>query len=73
MKTVSVRIEIKQANKLHEVADQIAGCSINGMVQRAVDLWLEIEGPVYLAALSDARKKLRQMERQPVRLEGVAS
>lgn len=72
MKTVSVRIEEKQAKKLHEVADQIAGCSLNGMVQRAVDLWLEIEGPVYVAALQEARKKLARKERQPV-AEQVAS
>lgn len=58
MKTVSVRIGEKQAKRLHEVSDLIVGGSINGMVQRAVDLWLEVEGPVYLAALKQAQHKL---------------
>ena len=58
MKTVSVRIGAEQAKKLHEVADQMSGCSLNGLVQRAVDLYLEVEAPVYLAAFKEARAKL---------------
>lgn len=65
MKTVSVRIAEGQAKKLHDVADLAVGSSINAIVQRAVDLWLETEYPVYVVALRDARDKLRK--RQPVR------
>ena len=63
MKTVSVRIKAEQAKRLHEIAETIPGFSINGAVQRAMDLWLEVEGPVYLEAFDEARRKL---ERQPV-------
>jgi Arc/MetJ-type ribon-helix-helix transcriptional regulator len=59
-KTVSVRIGKDQANRLREIVDQFPGGSINGVVQRAVDLWLEKEGTVYLAALREARGRLAQ-------------
>lgn len=62
MKTVSVRIGERQAEKLREVADQMPGSSMNGMVQRAVDLWLEIEGPVYLEALQGIRDRGRKRQ-----------
>lgn len=58
MKTVSVRIGEKQAKRLQEISDLIIGGSINGMVQRSVDLWLEVEGPVYLAHLKQAQHEL---------------
>lgn len=63
-KTVSVLIKTEQASRLREIADCIPGSSINVMVQKAVENWLEIEGTVYL----DAFKRVRQsLERQPVR------
>jgi hypothetical protein len=68
VKTTSVRIKAEQAHRLHEIADNIPGFSINGAVQRAVELWLEVEGPVYLEAFDGARKKLIQ-QRQPVVME----
>lgn len=60
MKTVSVRIGADQAIRLREIVDRIPGGSINGVVQRAVEQWLEIEGPVYLEALREAHGKLAQ-------------
>lgn len=60
VKTVSVRIGKDQASRLREIVDQFPGGSINGVVQRAVDLWLEKEGTVYLAALKEARGRLAQ-------------
>jgi hypothetical protein len=65
MKTVSVRIKAEQAKRLREIAECMPGFSVNGAVQRAMDLWLEIEGPVYKEAFEEAQRKLRQ-ERQPV-------
>jgi hypothetical protein len=63
-KTVSVRIKAEQAAGLREIAEHVPGSSINAVVQRAVEQWLAIEGPVYL----DAFKKVREtLERQPVR------
>jgi hypothetical protein len=59
-KTVSVRIKATQVSRLREIVDQFPGGSINGVVQRAVDLWLEKEGTVYLAALREARGKVAQ-------------
>lgn len=58
MKTVSVRIGEKQAKRLQEISDLEIGGSINGKVQRAVDLWLEVEGPVYLAHLKKMQQEL---------------
>ena len=55
MKTVSVRIDVEQAKKLHDVADQMAGGSINGMVQTAVDFLLKVIGPAQVAALVHGR------------------
>lgn len=54
-KSVSVRIGTDQSERLHEIAEYVPGSSINALVQRAVDQWLEIEGPVYL----DAFKKVK--------------
>lgn len=67
MKTVSVRIGEGQAKKLHEVADLAVGSSINGLVQRALDLWIEVEYPVYLSDLKATRDKLKKI-RQAVRV-----
>lgn len=66
MKTVSVRIEEGQARKLQEVAGQIAGYSISTMVKRGVELFLEQEAPVYLAAFKEIKAKLPRTKRQPV-------
>lgn len=66
MKNVSVRIGGDQAMKLHVIADQIAGCSINGLVQEAVALWLEVEAPVYQAAAKAIADKRRVRSRQAV-------
>lgn len=64
MKTVSVRIDEEQARRLHEIADMIPGSGINALVKRGVGLFLDTEGPVYLAALKQAQVQLQ--ERQPV-------
>lgn len=63
VKTVPVRIGETQAKQLHDIFGQIPGFNLNGLVQRGVDLLLEIEGPVYEAAFKEARAKLK---RQPV-------
>lgn len=65
VKTVSVRIKAEQAAQLQEVVSAFPGGSLNGIVQRAVDLLLEIEVPVYAAKLKEARQKLRK-DRQAV-------
>lgn len=71
MKTVSVRIKSDQARQFREIASNIPGSSINALAQRAAELWLAIEGPVYIDAFKEAREKLERRERQPVRSEGV--
>lgn len=58
VKTVSVRIEEEQARRLQEIAAGFPGSSINGLVRRGVELFLEIEAPVYEAAIREARQKL---------------
>lgn len=65
-KTRSVRLKADQLARLREIAEYIPGSSINALVQRAVEQWLEIEGPVYLEAFQSARETLG--ERQPVRM-----
>jgi hypothetical protein len=61
---VSVRITAEQAKRLREIAGFVPGSSINALAQRGVQLFLNIEAPVYL----DAFKKVREtIERQPVR------
>jgi hypothetical protein len=57
-KLVTVRIRANQATRLREITDYVPGSSINGWVQRAVEQLLEIEGPVYLAALREVHQKL---------------
>lgn len=66
MKTVSVRISEGQAKNLREGADLMGTTSINGLVQRAVDLWLAIEGEVYRETLQEARTRIRSGDRRPV-------
>ena len=68
MKTVSVRIKSEQAKRIQELAEHIPGFSVDGAVKRAVDLWLEVEAPVYLEAITEARIKLKR-ERQPVAID----
>jgi predicted transcriptional regulator len=65
MKTETVRIKEEQARRLQVFADMIPGSSISVIVQRAVEQWLDVEGPVYLAAFKEARAKVQ--ERQAVR------
>jgi hypothetical protein len=60
LKTVSVRIKAEQAKRLQEMAHHIPGFSVDGAVKRAVDLWLEVEGPVYEEAFKEARRKLQE-------------
>jgi hypothetical protein len=64
-KNVSVRIKAEQARRLREIAEFVPGSSINALVQRAVQQWLEIEGPVYLEAFKTVRQSLevRSMSR----------
>ena len=66
VKTVSVRIDEGQAKKLHEVASQIEGYSISTMVKRGVELFLEQEAPVYLAAFKEIKAKIPHTKRQAV-------
>jgi len=67
MKSLVVRISENQANKLNDVASQFPGITVSALVHKSIDLWLEIEGPVYEAALKEARSKIeRQKIRQPV-------
>lgn len=60
MKTSSVRIKESQVKAIQEIAATVPGFSLNGVVQRAVDIWLEVEGPVYKEAFEEAKSKLRQ-------------
>jgi hypothetical protein len=64
VKTVSVRISAEQAKQLQSIATDVPGMSLNLMVQRGVDLFLEIEGPVHLAK---ARELRNLRKRQDVR------
>jgi hypothetical protein len=64
-KMVSVRIKPEQARRLREITGHIPGSSINAVVQRAVQQWLEIEGPVYLEAFKQVKQRLNK-ERQAV-------
>lgn len=59
----SVRIKTVQAKRLREIANFIPGSSINAIVQRAVEQWLDVEGPVYLEAFRQVKENLK---RQPV-------
>lgn len=65
MKTRSVRLKEEYAAALEEFANMIPGFSITGGVNRAVELWLEVEGPVYRDAFDGKLRKLRSA-RQPV-------
>lgn len=60
MKTVSVRIPVEQAEQLQQLAPLIPGKpSLNGLVQYAIGLLLEIEAPVYLATAKAVREQLK--------------
>jgi hypothetical protein len=65
VKTVSVRITEEQHEQLREIAELVPGGSVNGFVQRGVELLLEVEGPVYREHGQRLRAALT--ERQPVR------
>jgi hypothetical protein len=54
----SARIRADQVARLREIAEHVPGSSINRLVQKAVDQWLEIEGPVYLAAFKEVQRQL---------------
>lgn len=58
MKTVSVRINEEQARRLQRIAENFPGSSVNGLVRRGVELFLDGEAPVYEAAIKEARQKL---------------
>lgn len=64
-KSITVRIKADQASRLREITEHVPGSSLNALVQRAVEQWLEIEGPVYLAAFKEVHRKLSK-ERQAV-------
>lgn len=61
MKTVSIRIPEEKAKRLQEVVGFLPGKnnSINGLAERGVDLFLELEAPVWEAAFREAQKKLK--------------
>ena len=60
MKTTSVRIRQEQKERCRKIADYIPGGRVDTIVQRAVDLWLETEGPVYEEAFQRAQEKLER-------------
>lgn len=62
VKTVSVRIPTEQAGRIQELLGVIPGGSLNAVVQDAVSLWLDIEGPV----LEAKRRRWAKMKRQDV-------
>ena len=62
MKTVSVRITEEQAGRVRKLLGVIPGGSLNAVAEDAVDLWLDLEGPVL-----EAKKKRRdELKRQDV-------
>lgn len=69
MKTSSFRISDARYESLREIADAIPGCSVLGLINRFIDLGLEVEGPVLLATFREASAKLKRKERQPVVVE----
>lgn len=66
-KTDHVRIKIGHLEKLRMLSD-LTGHSVGWMVDRAVDLFLAQEAPVYEAVAKEARKKLSFGERQAVKV-----
>lgn len=67
MKTVQVRISAEQDKQLREIADRVPGANVSGLAQRAIDLWLEIEGPVYMEAYKEVQsRRLAIVPRQAV-------
>jgi predicted DNA-binding protein len=70
-KTEQVRVSTTHYEKLQMLSD-LTGHSVRWMLDRAVELFLAQEAPVYEAAFKEARKKLSRGERQPVRLKGLA-
>lgn len=67
MKSEHVRIEVGRLEKLQMLSD-LTGHSVKWMVERAIDLFMTQEAPVYEAVAKEARKKLIGMERQAVKL-----
>jgi DNA-binding transcriptional MocR family regulator len=71
VKTKSVRIGHDDAKEMQAIADNV-GCSLNGLAQRSVKLWLEIEGPTYRAYGEELKRvRAKHRERQAVALEVV--
>lgn len=68
VKSASVRIEAEQVARLREIVDYVPGSSINTLARRAVDLWLEVEGAVYLDAFKKVKLNLVK-KRQAVTTE----
>jgi hypothetical protein len=62
VKTALVRIRVDQETQLRDILQDFP-VTITSVVQRALDLWLEVEGPVYRDAL---RKMKDNLKRQPV-------
>lgn len=69
MKNESVRIKASKMEKLRMLSD-LTGHSVNWMVDRAIDLFLTQEAPVYEETAREVRKKL-ESKRQPV-ISGAA-
>lgn len=69
-KTEVVRIKTGHMEKLRMLSD-LTGHSVSWMLDRAVEVFLVQEAPVYEAVSNAARKKLSRMKRQPVGLESA--
>jgi hypothetical protein len=67
MKTEQARIEAGRMEKLRMLSD-LTGHSVRWMLDRAVDLFLKQEAPVYEAVAKDTLKKLSFGERQRVKV-----
>lgn len=67
--TVSVRIKKQNEKRAREIANFIPGCSISAIVDRALEQWLDVEGPVYIEAFRQVKENLK---RQPVAMALVA-
>lgn len=69
-KTEVVRIKTGYFQKLRMLSD-LTGHSVSWMLDRAIELFLAQEAPVYEEAYRAARAKLESKERHPVHSEGI--
>jgi hypothetical protein len=67
MKTEHRRIKTTHLEKLRILSD-LTGHSVSWMLDRAIELFLAQEAPVYEAVAMEARKKLSIGERQAVKV-----